>query len=71
MAPPSILHGRKVTYARMVATIRPTKAEVNQAVRTECAEVVLVNYFIRDAGLCNFHVLIAGHGCAIVEILDI
>ena len=45
--------------------------EVNQAVRTECAVVVLVNYFIRDAGLCNFHVLIAGHGGAIVEILDI
>ena len=45
--------------------------EVNPSVRIECARVVLVNYFIRDAGQCNIHVLVAGHGGAIVEILDI
>ena len=45
--------------------------EVNLVVRTECAEVVLVDYFVRDAGQCEFHVLVAVHGGAIVEILDI
>ena len=45
--------------------------EVNLAIRTECAEVVLVNYFVWDAGQCKFHVLVAGHGSSIVEILDI
>ena len=45
--------------------------EVNQAVRIECREVVLVDYFVRDAGQCEFHVIVAGHGGAIVEILDI
>ena len=45
--------------------------ELNPAVRTECAEVVLVDYFVRDADQCEFHVLVAGHGGAIVEILDV
>ena len=45
--------------------------EVNLALRTECADVVLVNYFVRDTGQCEFHVLIAGHGGAIVKIIDI
>ena len=45
--------------------------EVNPTVRTECAEVVLVDYFFRDTGQCEFHVLVAGHGGAIVKILDI
>ena len=45
--------------------------EVDPSVRIERAEVVLVNYFVRDAGQCKFHVLVAGHGGAIVEILDI
>ena len=45
--------------------------EVDPAVRTERTEVVLVNYFVRDAGQCKFHVLVVGHGGAIVEILDI
>ena len=45
--------------------------EVNPAVSTECADVVLVDYFVRDAGQCKFHVPVAGHGRAIVEILDI
>ena len=45
--------------------------KVNPAVRTECAEVVLVDYVVRDAGQCKFHILVAGHGGAIVEILDI
>ena len=31
----------------------------------------LVDYFVRDAGQCKFHVIVAGHGGAIVEILDI
>ena len=30
IAKSAIPHGRKVTYARMVASIRPTKAEVNR-----------------------------------------
>ena len=45
--------------------------EVDAAVRTERAEVVLVDYFFRDAGQCEFCVLKAGHGGAIVEIIDI
>ena len=45
--------------------------ELNLAVRTECVEVVLVNYFVRDTGQCDFHVLVAGHGGAILKILDI
>ena len=45
--------------------------EVNPAFRTEYAEVVLVNYFVRDTGQCEFHVLVAGHGGAIVKVLDI
>ena len=45
--------------------------EVIPAVRTECAEVVLVDYFVRDTDQCEFHVLIAGHGGAIVKLLDI
>ena len=40
--------------------------EVDPAVRTERAEVLLVDYFVRDAGQCEFHVLVAGYGCAIV-----
>ena len=40
--------------------------EVNPAVRTECAEAVLVNNFVRDAGQCDFRVLVSGHGDAIV-----
>ena len=40
--------------------------EVDPAVRTECAEVVLVDYFVRDAGQCEFHVLVAGHGGTII-----
>ena len=45
--------------------------EVNPAVRTERTEVVLVDYFVRDSGQCEFHVLVAAHCSAIVEILDI
>ena len=45
--------------------------EVNPAVRTECAEVVLFDDFVRDTGQHKFHVLVAGHGSAIVKILDI
>ena len=45
--------------------------EVNPAVRTECAEVVLFENFVRDTGQHKFHVLVAGHGGAIVKILDI
>ena len=29
--------------------------EVDPAIRTERAEVVLVNYFVRDSGQCKFH----------------
>ena len=45
--------------------------EVDPAVRTEHAEVVLFDYFIRYAGQCEFHVIVAGHNGTIVEILDI
>ena len=45
--------------------------EVKPAVGTECAEVVLVNDFVRDTGHREFHVLVAGHGGTIVKILDI
>ena len=45
--------------------------EVDPSVRTERAEVVLVDYFVRDAGQCKFHVLVEGHGSAMLEILDI
>ena len=45
--------------------------KVDPAIRTKRKEVVLVDYFVRDAGQCEFHVLVAGHGGAIVEILDI
>ena len=45
--------------------------EVNPAIRTECAEVVLVDYFVRDTGQREFHILVAGHVGAIVKILDI
>ena len=45
--------------------------EVDPTVRTERPEVVLVDYSVRDAGQCKFHVLVAGHGGAIVEIIDI
>ena len=45
--------------------------KVNPAVRTGCSEVVVVNYFVRDTGQCEFHVLVAGHGGAIVKILYI
>ena len=36
--------------------------EVDPAVETERTEVVLVNYFFRYAGQCEFHILVAGHG---------
>ena len=42
--------------------------EGNPSVSTLCAEVVLVDYFVRDTGQCEFHVLVAGHGGAIVKI---
>ena len=45
--------------------------EVNPAIRTECVEVVLFDYFVRDAGQCKFHVLVLGRGGDIVEIFDI
>ena len=45
--------------------------EVNPAVGTECAEVVLVNNFVRDTGQRKFHVLVAGHGGTAVKILDV
>ena len=45
--------------------------EVDPAVGTERAEAVLVNNFVWDACQGKLHVLIAGHGGAIVEILDI
>ena len=45
--------------------------EVNPAIRTECAEFVLVDYYVRDIGQHEFHVLVASHGGAIVKILDI
>ena len=45
--------------------------EVNSAVRTECAEVVLFGDLVRDTGQREFHVLVASHGGDIVKILDI
>ena len=45
--------------------------EVDPDVGTDRAEVVLVDYFVRDASQYEFRVLVAGHGGAIVEILDI
>ena len=42
---------------------------VDPAVGTEHAEAVLVDYFVTDACQGEFHVLVAGHGVAIVEIL--
>ena len=45
--------------------------KVNPSVRTECAEVVLVDDFVRDTGQREFHVLVAGHGGTKVKILDI
>ena len=45
--------------------------EVDPDVGTDRAEVVLVNYFVRYAGQCGFHILVAGHGGATVEVLDI
>ena len=45
--------------------------EVNPAVRTECAEVVFFDDFVRDTGQPKFHVLVAGHGSAILKILGI
>ena len=45
--------------------------EVDADIRTERAEVVMVDDFFRDAGQLEFHVLVAGHGGAILEILDI
>ena len=40
--------------------------EVDPAVGTERPKVVLVDYLVRDAGQCEFHVLVLGHGGAIV-----
>ena len=45
--------------------------KVNPAFRTECAEVVLVDDFVRDTGQRKFHVLVAGDGGTKVKILDI
>ena len=45
--------------------------KVNPAIRTERAEVVLVDYFVKDAGQCEFRILVAGYGGAIVETFDI
>ena len=45
--------------------------EVNPDVRTECAEVVLFEDFVRNTGQREFRVLVAGHGGAIVKILYI
>ena len=41
--------------------------EVDPAVKTERAEVVLVDYFVRDTGQCKFHVLVASHGGSIIK----
>ena len=45
--------------------------ELNPSIRTECAEVVLFDDFVRDTGQREFRVVVAGHGGAIVKILDI
>ena len=41
------------------------------SVGTKCAEVVLVDDFVRDTGQHKFHVLVAGHGGTVVKILDV
>ena len=45
--------------------------EVNPAVVTKCAEVVLVKDLVRDTSQSEFHVLVAGHGGTVVKILDV
>ena len=45
--------------------------EVNPAVGTKCAEVILVNDFVRDTSQCEFHLLIAGHFGTVVKVLDV
>ena len=58
----SITHNRKVTYDRMVATIRPTKAEVNRvrvtgdryrldllgATTTDCASLTTTKFLLKS-----------------------
>ena len=44
--------------------------EVNPAVITECAEVLLFDNFVRDTDQREFYVIVVGHGCAMVKILD-
>ena len=45
--------------------------EVNPAVGTKCAEVLLVKNFVRDTSQREFHVLVAGHGGTVVKFLDV
>ena len=44
---------------------------VDSAVQTERAEAVLVNNFVWDACQGELHVLVSGHGGAIIEVFDI
>ena len=45
--------------------------ELYPSVGTKCAEVVLVNDFVRDTNQRKFYVLVAGHGGTVVKILDV
>ena len=45
--------------------------QVDPAFGTERAEAVLVDNFVRDACQGEFHVLVLGHGGAIIELFDI
>ena len=40
------------------------------SVGTKCAEVVLVDDFVRDTGQHKFHVLVAVHSVTVVEVLN-
>ena len=44
---------------------------MNPAVGAERAEAVLVDNFVQDACQGKFHVIVSGHGGAIIEILDV
>ena len=44
---------------------------VDPAVGAERAEDVLIDNFVRDACQGELHVLISGHGGAIIEIFDV
>ena len=45
--------------------------KVNPYVGTKCAEVVLVNNFVRVTSQHEFHVIVAGQGSTVVKVLDV